>query len=60
MGNKQAKEVSTELTDKGSFLKIHLSQNKYLLILFSEIALLKANTKFSEKGRRFYSHLLLV
>ena len=54
MGNKQAKQVSTELTDKRKLFQIHSS--KIFIIIILEIALLKANTKYSEKGRDFHNY----
>jgi len=52
MGNKQAKQVSTELTDKRKLFGIPLPKLDYICFI-SEIALLKANTKYSEKGIYF-------
>ena len=55
MGNKGAKKsrASTELTPKGLLL---IFKTFSLIIISSiEIAMLKANTKFSEKGKVFSS-----
>lgn len=48
MGNKAAKKVSTELTEKGLFI---CWRRKVMGLFALEIALLKANTKYSEKGK---------
>ena len=57
MGNKPAKKPLTDLTDRRllHFFYIFYSINNIIMILlFLEIALLKANTRYSEKGK--YNH----
>jgi len=50
MGNKQPKAVSTELTDKRSCFENVQLEHKLWFILILEVALLKVNTKYTEKG----------
>jgi hypothetical protein len=53
MGGKQAKQTSTELTPKRSFLNVFIVIDLHPYFVL-DIALLKANTKFSEKGRHIW------
>ena len=53
MGNKAGKKsrTSTELTPKGFIFAFIFLLFFYYIFLFTEISMLKANTKFSEEGR---------
>ena len=51
MGNKKTKAISTELTQKRSFIE-WLTKLLYIHIFYLiEIALLQANTNYSEYGK---------
>jgi len=58
MGNKQPKEVSTDLTEKRLFFEDIHYRMKFCFFLILEIALLKANTKYNETGISIHNHFL--
>jgi hypothetical protein len=60
MGNKQDKKaVSTELTDKRS-LFFNISLISFSIVLLLELASLKLNTKYSDKGKYTHNHLCVI
>ncbi len=60
MGNKQAKQASTEITDKRSFFFVEniYYWTKFGFIFILEIALLQANTQYTTQGRHIHNHSL--
>ncbi len=55
MGNKQNKTASTELTPKRSY---NYSNMYHSISCILDIAMLKANTKYSERGNSFFLYNL--